>query len=1590
MKAKLKKALSLLIVLMLVVSLFPLNVLAAFNDTKDHWAESTIEKWAGAGVLNGYSDGSFKPSKQIKRGEFFKVIDSVMAYKASGKNLFSDLKESDWYYDIILRLACAGIVQGDGGSGTVRGEASLKREEAFAILARVFNVKLDDKGLSQFKDADKVSEWAKAEVGGMAAAGYVKGADGYLRPQDMITRAEVVTVIDSLVDIFMNKAGTYSGSGDIAIANTSGAVLDNTVIKDLYVTQGVGTGEFTLSKSKVTGTMYVSGGGVNSIKIIDANVNDLVVSVDSVTGEVRVNVTGSSSVTVVNIDDGSDDVILDGTFGNVVVEGGSKVTVSKDSAVGSIEIKGDNADLVVNGKVTTVSTSANNTKISGSGVVTKVEVKSGTGTIVTVPGAKITVAAGAGKVDIGGGKAVEAGKEGLVPSADTGSSGGGGSPDSGGTNITFETDPYKVSDISEINLYDAVPDVNARTFGGSTQLKITGKEIGAYKVYVKVNDPEPAPDPDYDRSLLLVPELGDLVLNPKAKMAVWGSIDEYIEKATANTDWYSEDMKALTSLGDLEKEVYIIGFRTTDGSTLTAPKSIDKFGGASVDPAELTDNSWFTISDNDLLFVAFYPEPKFEDPAELVKKEVDGVQKGANYLYAWPAEAGTYDPQLDNKGIKDGTQVYACFDLNSSYAFTKIWAAPTSIEGYTKVDSPADMGPNTWCEVKITGSTNYSYVLVSGKVLFPVINVTDVEIGAPSDTYLLTDDSVSIEVGKTINLTALLTATGTLPDANKAVTWTITDIYDTSVPMTEFTDKITVYVNAAKQFSAKPTLTINDKGVRSWSEAPVAGDTYLGFTADVHFDRSGATGENLFRLWMESLSKKGVTIDYMSMLGDNTSAYASNIVDAWDNIKALMTIADSFKTSGLVENDNLFLLGNHERWSTAGGDIEKVRLNENNVYAALQDTVARMYETGEEPIETAKYVLVPFGPEATPGVNYGAAQTFKEESIAELDEYLATQPTDIPIFVLSHFPIHTCETRISENSLKLINVLNKYPNVIFLWGHNHSDADPAYDDIYVPGDFIEIGEPVFGETVKINFTYASAGAMNSIEYRSSASSTSLPGGIYCEGKGMLVGISGSTVNMMWYDRPEEERPEFKIPSQLYQLAADAVATKVWYGASLYRLDEEITESDWLYRDMYMHLDSKTNKWVSGDGWANTGAVLGGGTNVVILGYKGTELNKITAGITKLTGYTKVATPDKLTAGTWGMVTSEDGTMVFVIIYALSDGTIWLPQTIGGAKVMKFANNTITLWDGVDDGDASNWNGSLSWEELADNVTALGPVTTDGIGNVYCFTGDTYKLTFDTYKLTVDSVTYNVVSGAPQPFEPPVELIDLFKQSYPTNTYKVWKGYTDFLSNRGSFSASAFSNIASNLTALGDDIVIIGINKGLQVFDSTLLPNGLTGYGNALSATSVTSASAFDAIKDKFKPGTWFFASSGSASYVVLNVLPLELIAKVKEQNATLSLWYGFDAAKAGAATISLSTSAIKGLEADLTPYGDKIAIIGVKKGLVNFNTLLTDGMTGYGKALSTSSVSSFASVKDKFKPGTWFFAYSGSASYVVMYYRFAD
>ncbi len=56
------------------------DVLIKFSDINNHWAGKEIIELVDKGIINGYSDGTFKPNKNITRAETVKIISNLLKY----------------------------------------------------------------------------------------------------------------------------------------------------------------------------------------------------------------------------------------------------------------------------------------------------------------------------------------------------------------------------------------------------------------------------------------------------------------------------------------------------------------------------------------------------------------------------------------------------------------------------------------------------------------------------------------------------------------------------------------------------------------------------------------------------------------------------------------------------------------------------------------------------------------------------------------------------------------------------------------------------------------------------------------------------------------------------------------------------------------------------------------------------------------------------------------------------------------------------------------------------------------------------------------------------------------------------------------------------------------------------------------------------------------------------------------------------------------------------------------------------------------------------------------------------------------------
>jgi len=191
----LKKIVASIIVIAMFISVSPA---LAVSDIAGHWANNAIQRWTEFGAVRGYDDGTFRPDNHITRAEFATLLNRVLGSTELSDVEFPDVDPNSWYALEIARAVAAGFMLGDAG-GTMRPNDNVTREEAVVMLFRAFGIEFAQRNLLIFFDTPQISYWALNAVISFTNEDIIRGfPDGSFRPQNYITRAEVVVLIDRI------------------------------------------------------------------------------------------------------------------------------------------------------------------------------------------------------------------------------------------------------------------------------------------------------------------------------------------------------------------------------------------------------------------------------------------------------------------------------------------------------------------------------------------------------------------------------------------------------------------------------------------------------------------------------------------------------------------------------------------------------------------------------------------------------------------------------------------------------------------------------------------------------------------------------------------------------------------------------------------------------------------------------------------------------------------------------------------------------------------------------------------------------------------------------------------------------------------------------------------------------------------------------------------------------------------------------------------------------------------------------------------------------------------------------------------------
>ena len=196
-----KKIVALLVILMLAI---PMVVNAAFSDVaEEHWAKGYIEKLTASKIINGYPDGTFRPSDTLTKGAFLKLIVTASLPEVDFNQLD---KNFDHWAATYVKVAENYNVLEKGAITKENIDEPITRIDVIKILSLCdINMRShEQKALDYltFTDTDGLDETSEILLSHAVANGIIGGyPDGSFKPQNNLTRAEA----SKILAVYMEK-----------------------------------------------------------------------------------------------------------------------------------------------------------------------------------------------------------------------------------------------------------------------------------------------------------------------------------------------------------------------------------------------------------------------------------------------------------------------------------------------------------------------------------------------------------------------------------------------------------------------------------------------------------------------------------------------------------------------------------------------------------------------------------------------------------------------------------------------------------------------------------------------------------------------------------------------------------------------------------------------------------------------------------------------------------------------------------------------------------------------------------------------------------------------------------------------------------------------------------------------------------------------------------------------------------------------------------------------------------------------------------------------------------------------------------------
>lgn len=249
-----KRVLSLGIVLTMMASSMQ-TFAEDYSDMPTGWSNTAMTYAVNNGYIKG-SNGKLNPQGLATRAQVASIFARVLKLENKvALSSYTDVDASQWYYDDLAKAVDAGLFK--GSDNKLRPNDNITREEVMAIIARAYDLSDENSNLSAFTDGSTVSSWAVNAVSALVENGIVNGSNGKLSPKNNITREEFAQLLYNCENKFgadEESTEITTDAEDTTVDTTEESSTETTTFVGKNSIKAAGGGSSSSSSSKKSNT----------------------------------------------------------------------------------------------------------------------------------------------------------------------------------------------------------------------------------------------------------------------------------------------------------------------------------------------------------------------------------------------------------------------------------------------------------------------------------------------------------------------------------------------------------------------------------------------------------------------------------------------------------------------------------------------------------------------------------------------------------------------------------------------------------------------------------------------------------------------------------------------------------------------------------------------------------------------------------------------------------------------------------------------------------------------------------------------------------------------------------------------------------------------------------------------------------------------------------------------------------------------------------------------------------------------------------------------------------------------------------------